>query len=147
MSVGVEGVLDRSVGVQGGGSVESLEISFSGVFFRFNVFVFCGRKVGSMSDQSVTWGLIGLSGRCLPAKCSMSDVDVEGHGQLTKFAQYTADIARLTLRVTVTLIGLRFGSIVIHLRETTNCEPINIDVASLKINRRRSSPLRDAKSC
>ena len=40
MSVGVEGVLDWSVGVQGGGSVESLEISFSGVFFGFDVFVF-----------------------------------------------------------------------------------------------------------
>jgi len=126
VSVGVEGVLDWSVGVQGGGSVESLEISFSGVFFRFNVFVFCGKEVGLMSDQSGMWVAGGLCGGCLPAKCSMSDVDVEGHGQLTKVAQCTADIARLTLRVIVTLIGLRFGSVVVHLKETMNCEPISV---------------------
>jgi len=138
VSVGVEGVLDWSVGVQGGGSVESLEISFSGVFFRFDVFVFCGRgRGGGVTFQSVTWGLIGLSGRCLPAKCSMSDVAVEGHGQLTKVAQYTADIARLTLRVIVTLIGLRFGSVVIHLRETINCETVSVDVISVEIDWRR----------
>ena len=67
----------------------------------------------------------------------MSDVAVEGHGQLTKVAQYTADIARLTLRVIVTLIGLRFGSVVIHLRETINCETVSVDVISVEIDWRR----------
>jgi hypothetical protein len=48
MGVSVERVCDDAVFGQGGVRGETFKVAFAGVFFGFDVFVFCGRRGGEV---------------------------------------------------------------------------------------------------